>query len=220
MKPIVIFGAGEIAEVASYYFEKTVERQVAAFTVDAEFIKEDTFQKRPVVPLAEITAAFPPSEFEGFVALSYAKMNVVRASKVAEMRQIGYKLTSYVSPHSNIFTDNIGENCFILEDNTIQPFTHIGNNVTLWSGNHIGHHSIIEDNVFISSHVVVSGGVTIGHNSFLGVNSTISDHVTIAPFNLIGASVPIGDSTDAEGIYMLPFKAEKRAVPSTRLKKF
>ena len=50
-----------------------------------------------------------------------------------------------------------GDNCFILEDNTVQPFVTIGNNVTLWSGNHIGHDSVIEDDCFISSHVVVSG---------------------------------------------------------------
>lgn len=220
VKPILIFGTGEIAEVAAYYFEKTLGRQVAGFTVDSDFIREESFQGRPVIAFQNVAETFPPSVHDGFVALSYARMNVVRATKVDAMRQVGYSLTSYISPHANVFTDDIGENCFILEDNTIQPFSRIGDNVTLWSGNHIGHHSVIEENVFISSHVVVSGGVTVGHNSFLGVNSTISDHVSVAPFSLIGAGVPIGENTDAEGIYALPFKAEKRSVPSTRLKKF
>ena len=51
----------------------------------------------------------------------------------------------------------IGENCFIFEDNTIQPFVKIGDDVVLWSGNHIGHHAEIGDHCFISSHVVISG---------------------------------------------------------------
>ena len=64
-------------------------------------------------------------------------------------------------------------------DNTIQPFVEIGDNVTMWSGNHIGHHSKICDNAFISSHAVISGGVEVGRNSFLGVNSTINDHIKL-----------------------------------------
>ena len=35
----------------------------------------------------------------------------------------------------------------------------IGNDVVLWSGNHIGHDSTIGDHCFIASHVVVSGNV-------------------------------------------------------------
>ena len=49
----------------------------------------------------------------------------------------------------------------------------------LWSGNHIGHHSKVDDNCFISSHVVISGGVNIGKNCFLGVNSTVNNAITI-----------------------------------------
>lgn len=219
MKPIVIFGAGEIAEVAAFYFA-AIGCQVAAFTVDAAHLKETSFQDRPVVPFEEVPALFSPAEHDGFVALSYARMNVVRETKVLAMKQAGFALTSYISPHATVFTKDIGENCFILEDNTIQPFVRIGNNVTLWSGNHVGHHTVIEDNTFISSHVVLSGGVTVGRNSFLGVNSTVADHVSIAPYTLLGAGVTIMDDTEAEGIYMLPYKAEKRSVPSTRLKKF
>ncbi|WP_245213936.1 hypothetical protein [Rhodoferax sp. AJA081-3] len=64
--------------------------------------------------------------------------------------------------------NEIGENCFILEDNTLQPFTKIGNNVILWSGNHIGHHGEIHDHVTFTSHVVMSGHCSIGPYSFLG----------------------------------------------------
>lgn len=219
MKPIVIFGAGEIAEVAAFYFD-ALGRQIAAFTVDAAHLKESSFQGRSVVPFEEVTSQFSPNDHDAFVALSYARMNAVRESKVRAMKDAGFALTSYISPRATVFTNSIGENCFILEDNTIQPFVKIGNNVTLWSGNHVGHHAIIEDNTFVSSHVVLSGGVTVGRNSFLGVNSTVADHVNIAPFTLLGAGVTILDDTEAEGIYMLPYKAERRAVPSTRLKKF
>ena len=57
----------------------------------------------------------------------------------------------------------------------------IGNNVVLWSGNHIGHNTVIRDNCFIASHVVISGFCEIGENCFLGVNSTVINNITIQP---------------------------------------
>jgi UDP-3-O-[3-hydroxymyristoyl] glucosamine N-acyltransferase len=95
----------------------------------------------------------------------------------------------------------IGEHAFIFEDNTIQPFVKLGANVVLWSGNHIGHHSVVRDNVFISSHVVVSGFCDIGENCFLGVNATLANNVTIARDNLIGAGATILKSTSEDRVY-------------------
>jgi sugar O-acyltransferase (sialic acid O-acetyltransferase NeuD family) len=220
VKPLIIFGAGEIAELADFYFRRATGREVVAFTVDAAYVKDQRQFNRPVVPFEEIADRFPPSDYEFFVALSYRNMNSVREAKVAAGRTMGYQLASYVSPNATVLTDRIGANCFILEDNTIQPFVTIGNNVTLWSGNHIGHHSTIDDNVFISSHVVVSGGVTVGRNSFVGVNATIADHVSIAPYTLIGAGTIILTDTEAEGVYVSPAVAEHRKVKSTRLRSF
>jgi len=218
MKPVIIFGAGDIAEVVDYLFRETLGRPVAAFTVDKEFVKTDKAFGKPLVALEDVAAQFPPSEYEAFVALSYNRMNVLRAQKVDAMRAAGYTLTSYISPRATVLTDQIGDNCLIFEDNTLQPFCQIGNNVTLWSGNHIGHHSIIEDNVFISSHVVISGGVKVGHNSFVGVNSTVVDHIEIAPFTLLGAGCLVQQSTEPEGVYAPTATIEKRKVPSTRLR--
>lgn len=218
MKPLVIFGAGEIAEVVDYLFRETLGRDVAAFTVDQEFQKSDEVYGRPLVAFDQVATSYPPSQYDAFVALSYSSMNRVRAQKVEAMRNAGYALASYISPNATILTQDIGENCLIFEDNTLQPFCRIGNNVTLWSGNHIGHHSVVEDNVFISSHVVISGGVTVGHNSFIGVNSTVVDHVDIAPFTLLGAGCLVQQSTEAEGVYAPTATIEKRKVPSTRLR--
>lgn len=218
MKPLIIFGAGDIAELADFYFRRTLDRDVAAFVVDAAFLRGDTLHGRPLIALEEVAKAFPHDGHDAFVAVSYARMNRLRADKVAAFREVGYRLASYVSPKATVLTEKIGENCFILEDNTLQPFCRIGNNVTLWSGNHIGHHSVIEDNVFISSHVVVSGGVSIGANSFIGVNCTIVDHIEVAPFTMLGAGCIVQANTDAEGVYSPVATIEKRKVPSTRLK--
>jgi sugar O-acyltransferase (sialic acid O-acetyltransferase NeuD family) len=202
-KKIVVFGAGDIAQLAWFYFECDTDREVVAFTVDRDYAASDTFQGLPLVPFDEIEARYPPSEYDMFVALSYAKRNAVRETKVAEAEAKGYVLASYVSSRLTIFPGTkVGKNCFLLEDNTIQPFVTIGDNVTLWSGNHIGHHSTIGDNCFITSHVVISGGVVVGRNCFIGVNTTVRDHVSIGDRCLIGAGSLILEPTPANTVYV------------------
>lgn len=215
---LIIFGAAEIAELAHFYFENDTQHDVAAFVVDDEFVRADTFCGLPVVPRSAVEKQFPPSEFDAFVALSYAKLNAVRREKFLSMKAAGYTLVSYVSSRASVLGGNsIGENCFILEDNTIQPFARLGNNVTLWSGNHIGHHSRVLDHTFIASHVVISGGVTVGESCFLGVNATIRDHVSLGDRCVIGAGALILADAEADGVY-LGQAAVRSRVPSGRLR--
>jgi len=211
---LVIFGAGDIARLAHYYFTRDSQHQVAAFTVDRQYRHDDAFLGLPLVDFEAVSGRYPPAEYEMFVAISYAKMNQVRAEKYSRAKELGYHLASYVSTRCSFLSDHpVGENCFILEDNTIQPFVQIGNDVTLWSGNHIGHDSVICDHVFIASHIVVSGHVTVGEYSFIGVNATLRNSITIAPHTLIGAGAVIMKDTVERGVY-LPQRAtlfEKRS---------
>lgn len=94
----------------------------------------------------------------------------------------------------------------------------IGDNVTLWSGNHIGHHSVIRSHSFIASHVVVSGGVEIGEQCFIGVNATLRDHIKVGDKCVIGAGAILLGDAEPEGVYMAP-ATERSKVPSTRLRK-
>ena len=203
MAKIVIFGAGDIAKLAHHYFTRDSEHEVVAFTVDKEYRKDDTFLGLPLFDFEEMPQRYPADSFKMFVALSYAKMNKARAEKYHQAKKMGYELVSYVSSKCSFLADQpVGENCFILEDNTIQPFVKIGNNVTLWSGNHIGHDSIIEDHCFLASHIVVSGHVHIHPYCFIGVNATLRNSITIAPETLIGAGAVIMKNTVEKGVYI------------------
>jgi sugar O-acyltransferase (sialic acid O-acetyltransferase NeuD family) len=217
-RPIVIFGTGEVAEVADFYFTHDSDFEVAGFAVDESYMEGRQFRGREVVAFESIDEAFPPSRFGLFVAMGYTKLNTVRAEKVAAARALGYRLVSYLSSRATVFPGfELNENCFILEDNTIQPFVRVGSNVTLWSGNHIGHHSTIEDDVFIASHAVVSGGVRIGRGSFVGVNVTVRDHVTIGQKCVLGASALVLDDQPDFSV-LAPRGSERAKVPSTRLR--
>lgn len=218
-KSLIIFGSGDIAQLAHFYFTTDSEYEVTAFTVDAAYIKETTFCGLPVIAFEELGSLFPPDIHDVFIALSYSSLNRLRKEKFYAAKALGYRLASYISSKATILNDGcIGENCFIFEDNTIQPFVTIGNNVTLWSGNHIGHHSNINDHCFIASHVVVSGGVDIGEQCFIGVNATLRDHIQIGERCVIGAGVLLLSDAEPDGVY-LGTATERSRVPSSKLRK-
>jgi sugar O-acyltransferase (sialic acid O-acetyltransferase NeuD family) len=176
-----------------------------AFTVDAAYRDQETFQGLPVVDFEEVEKRFPPNSYAMFVAVSYAKMNQLRAEKYEQAKAKGYALPSYISSHCTYLSQHPpGDNCFILEDNTIQPFVRIGNNVTLWSGNHIGHDSQIGDHCYLTSQVVVSGRVTIEPYCFLGVNATLRNGITLGASSLIGAGAAIMQDTEPHSVYVPP----------------
>lgn len=217
-RDIVIFGAGQLAEVAHYYFTNNAGRKVCAFTVDAEFLSEDSLLGLPVVDFQSISKNFPTDKYEIYVAIGYKKINTFRSQKVSEVEKLGYRLASFVHSKANVWSGiSIKPNTFILEQNIIQPFVSIGKNVTLWSGNHIGHHTSISDHCFISSHVVVAGGVEIGEGSFLGVNSTVRDNVKLGKHVVLGAGSLLLTNAPDYSVYIGPATALSR-VPSNRLR--
>ena len=189
-------------ELAHFYLTHDSPHDVVAFTVDGEYIQDESFKGLPVVPFETVQEVLSPAEHAMFLPISFKRMNHLRQDRVAAAKAKGYALISYVSSRATTFPDfTCGENCFILEDNTIQPFVRIGDNVILWSGNHIGHHSVIGDNVMVTSQVVISGGCTIEPNCFFGVNATIRDETVIGRETLVGAGVTILHDTEPYSVY-------------------
>lgn len=214
MTQIVVFGTGTLAQLVDFYFDVDSNYEVVAFTADEEHVDSDAAYGRPLVPFETVTDEYPPDDYDMFVAVGYRDLNELREQKFKEAKAKGYDLVSYVNSEITHWGETtIGENCFIFEDQTIQPFVDIGDNVILWSGNHVGHHSTIGDHCFVTSHAVISGYVDIGANSFLGVNSTIVDEATLAPKTVVGAGATIVGDTES-GVYIGP-AAERRGDAST-----
>lgn len=203
MAKVILFGVLDTAELAHFYLEHDSEHEVVAFTLNREYITETTFKGLPVVPFEDVENVYSPAEYSFFAPMTGKNMNRNRERVYLEAKAKGYSFISYISSKATIFDKSlVGENCFILEDNTIQPFTTIGNNVVLWSGNHIGHHGQIKDHVFFTSHVVLSGHCVVESYSFFGVNSTIRDYTHIAQGTLVGMAAAITKDTEEWGIYI------------------
>jgi sugar O-acyltransferase (sialic acid O-acetyltransferase NeuD family) len=200
---VIIFGLRDIASLAHFYLNNDSDHEVVAFSVHERFLPEDrVFEGLPVVPFEEVEQQYPPCDYQFFAPMSERHMNRLRESVYYQIKAKGYSLISYISSKATVFPQaQIGENCFILEDNTIQPFTPIGNNVVLWSGNHIGHHGHIHDHVFFTSHVVLSGHCQVEPYCFFGVNATIRDGVKLAEGSLIAMGSNVTKDTEPWGVY-------------------
>jgi len=202
-RPLVLVGAGEFAQIACEYFEHDGGREVAAFSVERDYLAQPLLADRPVVAWETIEADYPPADVDVFVAVPASQLNRLRTRLYQDARRKGYRCASYVSTRAFVWRNaEVGENSFIFEGNVIQPFVRIGNNCILWSGNHVGHRTVVHDNVFVASHAVISGYCEIGESSFIGVNSTFNDHVKVAPDNVIGAGALVTRDTEPGRIYV------------------
>jgi sugar O-acyltransferase (sialic acid O-acetyltransferase NeuD family) len=195
---LVIIGTGETAELAYDYFTKDTDYEVVGFSAEKAYINEETLFGLPVVPFEHIEDHFHPHEHTAFVAVSYTQLNRLRSRLFNETKKKGYQICTYISPKANVGSNvEVGENCFILENVTLQRGVKIGDCVTIWTSSTVGHRSKIGDNCFLAMHVAVSGFCEVGAYCFLGVNSCISDSLKVGTDCVIGAgAVLISDASE------------------------
>jgi sugar O-acyltransferase (sialic acid O-acetyltransferase NeuD family) len=202
MKKVVIFGTGGFAQIVYMYLKKVdpAELEVVAFSANELVIKKKTLCGLPVVPFEHIEKIYPRQQYHMFIAVGYSDMNRKRARFFEEAKDKGYNLISYIHP-STIINDEfeIGENCFIFENNVIQPFVKLEDDVIIWTGNVISHHTTIMKHCFIVSHTAIAGNTILEPYCFIGMNATIRNSVRIARECVIGAgSVILHDTNERE----------------------
>lgn len=216
--PVVIFGTGELAQLAHFYFTHDAGRTVAGFTVDAKYATAGEFLGLPLVTYDDLQARFPPDRYELFIAIGYSGLNAGRAERCADARARGYRLASFVSSRASVRPDlRMGGNCFVTEGNVIQPFAALGEGVIMFCSSIVSHHVTIGDHCFIGAGATLCGGVTIGARSFIGANATIREHLQVGADCIVGAGALILKDT-ADGSSYMAAATGDAGIPSRRLR--
>jgi sugar O-acyltransferase (sialic acid O-acetyltransferase NeuD family) len=201
---IVMFGTGTGAETARRYFERDTSHEIVGHIVDREFLAAASFNGRPVAAVDQAVEIFPPDDVLAFVPLGSTRMNMLRAEKYLLLKSLGYRFVSYVhASNPSKGRCEIGENCFVLENQSINFDAAIGNNVVIWSGCQIGDRSRIEDHAFLAAHVVLNGDVGIGEYAYLGSNCNISNGVRVGRQSFIGANALITKDTKERAVHVV-----------------
>lgn len=205
MSKVVLFGSGRGADVAYRFLIRDSEHQVVAFAPESAYVTSKEKYGLPVVPFEDVENRFPPGEHKFFVLLGYEGMNGLRAEKYAAVKAKGYSCVSYVNSHFFRAGDvTVGENCFILDKQSISLDVKIGSNVVMWSGNHVGDMSTIGDHVWLASHVTIAAEVDVQPYSFVGIGATVGNRVTIGARSFIGANALVSQSTPEDSVSVAP----------------
>jgi sugar O-acyltransferase (sialic acid O-acetyltransferase NeuD family) len=216
MTEIVIFGAGQLAEVVKAYMDAHSPDRVVGFTVDAAYCGADTFHGLPVVAWEQLEERFPPSSVKLLGPVSYQRLNDFRRERHIEGKGRGYAFASFVHPASHVYTTDIGENCLILENNVIQPYVRIGVGVMMWSGNHVGHHAVIGDYCFLASQVGVGGGARLGERCFLAGKVGVESGVEVGDRCFLGTGAIVNRNLPSDSV--VPGRADRAAsYPRSRM---
>ena len=192
MADVVIFGTGKMAQMAKVYIDRHGPHRIVGFTVDAEFKTSETFEGHPVIVWEDLERHFPPDSVELLGPMTAKRLNGVRRDRFNEGLARGYDFASFIHPNNYIYTDAIGKNCIVLENNVLQPFASIGDNVIIWSGCVIAHHVSIGAHCFISSQCGISGSTTIGEQCYMAGKVGIGPDVTVGDQCFLGGQVGIG----------------------------
>lgn len=203
MEQVVLFGTGGGADTARRYLESTKSHRIVAYTVDRAERDIEVHRGLPVVDFEDLQVKFPPQDYRLFILLGFQEMNSLRIKKYVEGKEMGYRFASYISP--DIFAIEpicCGENCFILDKQTINLDVTIGNNVVMWSGNHVGDRSKIGDGSWLSSQVAIGGDSVVGAGTFVGMHATISHSVKVGARNFIGAGALITADTKDDQVFV------------------
>jgi sugar O-acyltransferase (sialic acid O-acetyltransferase NeuD family) len=219
MADIVIFGASMSAEVAKVYLEAHTDHRIVGFTVDPAYARAETFHGLPLIPWDLLEGAFPPSQVQLLGPISYRRLNEFRRDRYLEGKARGYRFASFIHPDCHIYTSDIGEHCFILEGNVIEPYAKVGNNVILWGGNHIAHHCIVGDHCFFSSQVGISGATRIGERCFFGGKVGVTEGLTIGDGCFLSAAVVVTSDVPSGSVVVRSNRDPIASFPSSRMRR-
>jgi acetyltransferase-like isoleucine patch superfamily enzyme len=187
---IVLFGTGRGASVAHRFLAGDTPHEIVGFSAHGQYVSSHTHRGLPLVPFEEVERRFDPADYRMLILLGYQRMNGLRADIYEQAKAKGYTLESYVA--SDIFRVEpltVGENCFIMDNQSISLDVRIGNNVVMWSSNHVGDLTTIGDHAWLSSHVTIAANVAVGERAFLGIGATVSGGSIIGRESFVGADV-------------------------------
>lgn len=213
-KKIIVFGTSCFSIMLKEYVERFMNREVVAYAVNKNFIKENYIDNIPVVAFEDIEFTYNPEEYSFINAMGYMQMNCVRERIANEIKNKGYELENFIHPSAMVYTKEIGEGNIILENVFVGPHTIIGNGNIIWNGVNISHDGKIGDFNCFAASTTIAGNVEISNNCFFGINCSIKNDINISSKTLIGAGCFLNKNTEEEDVYVLEKPCKKMNIKS------
>ena len=101
-RKVVIIGTGETGAAMFEYFSHDSEHEIVAFSAERPYITDGLICGCRVVPLDELAATYPPSDYCAFVAVSMTGLNRVRRRLYAAVKAMGFQCVSFISSRASL----------------------------------------------------------------------------------------------------------------------
>jgi UDP-perosamine 4-acetyltransferase len=211
MKPsLVIWGAGAHARVVAEIVRLGGEYELAGFLDDVHPERHQTdIDGLPILGGREQLDRLHEHGVEHLVlAFGHGAARLRLAELVHER---GYRLATLVHPRAIVGSGvPLGEGTVIKGGAVIDVDVRIGANVIVATAI-IGHGSVLEDGVLVSTGASLAGRVLVGRGSRIGVGASVKDRVRVGAGCLIGAgAVVVRDIPDAVVAYGVPARPMRR----------
>ena len=203
MKPVLVFGTGDFADIVSFVLEKKMGRSIAAYAVHARFKREDFWRERPLVSLEESALLYPPGEYDAALAVIGKKMFRQREALFVEIRGMGYRLINVIHPRACVDTGEIGSGNVILANVSIEAHCSIGDGNIIWQNTVLPHHNKIGSFCNLAPSVSLSGYSSVGTHCFVGNNVCVKNRIHIPDDCFIGAGAYVSGPL-REGTVLVP----------------
>lgn len=181
-----IFGVTDLGQ--NLLYNLTLEGiKIEGFFVEQKYKICDSFEEYPVYCWEELSENYRPEECGIYICIGYTQMNFQRKRIFEEVKRVGYKVLSYVSPRACVMSEDIGEGCLIFEQSYLGPYTKMGRGNVLYPRCVIAHHTVVGDFNYFAISSSVAGKVVVGNECFFGNNCFTRDKIRIGSRVLIGA---------------------------------
>ena len=98
MKKLIIFGTGEYAEVAHYYFKNEGKYKIEYFTIDKKYYSDNKFLGLEVKIFEEIEKnIFEYEDYYFFVAIGSSNQNQNRKNIYEKLKSLNVKFANFIS---------------------------------------------------------------------------------------------------------------------------
>lgn len=199
---LFIIGANSYAVELLHEMEQETPLRIEAFVTYKAFKSQDMLDGIPVVAFEDIKQLYPNEIISVVIAIGYTKMNTIREKVYNDCREQGFRIYGYISPRSNVYSNEIGEGTIV------RTGAHIGVNVKLGVGCIVNqgvtltHDIQVKNYCFFGACSVFGGGTIIGDNCFFGLNCTVKNRLTISDRTLVGAGSLLLHDTEPYSVYV------------------
>lgn len=196
MKKVIVYGNTVLSKMIYYDALNDPDFQIVCFAVDTEYLNDPIFLGLPQVDFAEVTALYPPDDYDMIAVLGGYSCMRNREKFYHRAKEKGYKLRNFISKRADITpTNEMGENNIIFGPSHIGMEGKMGNNNIIRQNVYLGHNFEMGSNIFIGAGCNIGGNCTIKDTSYIAMGSTVINNITLAEETLVGAgSVVIHDS--------------------------